>query len=366
MSSLKGSVRQKYNGRYEARYRGHDGRLHSRTFATKGEAQAWLNNVLAKLQRGEWTDPNSIKTIFSEWVEQWLAMNPAKRATTLARDRTVLEVHWVPSLGVRRLPTIRPVDVHAVVGKMNERLQPRTVATNYGVFRACMKAAEEADLISRTPCRAVKLPVLERPEIRFLEREELDRLSLSFPADYRAMIYVAGVLGLRWSEVIGLRVGRIDFLRRLLTVDQTIAEVNGELFPAPVKTKASRRTLAVPPFLVEMLTEHLVRTGRTGPETLVFQRKVGGPLRATNFRRRVWAPAVTNAELPGLTFHGLRHTAVGFMIALGYQPAVIQKRMGHASIRTTMDVYGHLLPSVDEAVADGLERLFSARLAASE
>jgi integrase len=68
---------------------------------------------------------------------------------------------------------------------------------------------------------------------------------------------------------------------------------------------------------------------------------------------------VEEAKLPGLTFHGLRHTAVGFMIALGYQPAVIQKRMGHASIRTTMDVYGHLLPSVDEAVADGLERMFT-------
>jgi integrase len=63
--------------------------------------------------------------------------------------------------------------------------------------------------------------------------------------------------------------------------------------------------------------------------------------------------------LEGLTFHGLRHTAVGLMIALGYQPAVIQKRMGHASIRTTLDVYGHLLPSADEAVAGGLDLYFA-------
>ena len=115
----------------------------------------------------------------------------------------------------------------------------------------------------------------------------------------------------------------------------------------------------MPPFVIEMLTAHLARTGRKGAEALVFQRSGGGPLRATNFRLRVWAPAVKSAGLEGLTFHGLRHTAVGFMIALGYQPAVIQKRMGHASISTTMDVYGHLLPSVDEAVADGLERMFT-------
>lgn len=72
----------------------------------------------------------------------------------------------------------------------------------------------------------------------------------------------------------------------------------------------------------------------------------------------MWAPATKLAGLEGLTFHGPWHTAIAFMIALGDQATVIQKRMGHASIRTTMDVYGHLLPSTDEAVADGLERLF--------
>ena len=78
-------------GNYEARYRDHAGSLKSRTFTTKGEAQAWLNQVLVKLQRGDWTDPNSIKTTFKDWMEQWLKMNPNKRPTTLARDRDGLE-----------------------------------------------------------------------------------------------------------------------------------------------------------------------------------------------------------------------------------------------------------------------------------
>lgn len=359
MASTRGNVRRRPSGSYEARYWGHDGNSHSRTFATKGEAQAWLNNFLAKLQRGEWTDPAMIKTTFAEWTEDWLASNPSKRPTTLARDRNVLETHWIPALGNRRLPTIRPSDVHAVVRQMNERLRPKTVSTNYGVFRACMRAAEEDDLIARTPCRGVTLASPEHTQIRFLERTELDRLAAAMPIEYCPMIYVAGVLGLRWSEVVGLRIGRIDFLKRTLTVDETIAEVKGQLVRAPVKTKASRRTIAVPPFIIEMLSAHLARRGRTAPDALVFQAPEGGPLRATNFRRRVWAPAVEEAELEGLTFHGLRHTAVGLMIALGYQPAVIQKRMGHASIRTTIDVYGHLLPSADEAVADGLERFFT-------
>lgn len=85
-----------------------------------------------------------------------------------------------------------------------------------------------------------------------------------------------GFLGLRWSECVGLRVGRIDFLKRTLTVAETIAEVGGVLVPAPVKTKASRRTLAVPPFLVDLLAAHLAATGRTAHDALVFQSTEGG------------------------------------------------------------------------------------------
>lgn len=83
-------------------------------------------------------------------------------------------------------------------------------------------------------------------------------------------------------------------------------------------------------------------------------------MRAGNFRRRVWAPAVSEAKLDGLTFHGLRHSAVGFLIELGAHPRVMQQRMGHASYRTTMDVYGSVLPAVDDAVTTGLGDLFAA------
>src|SRR5438094_2465229 len=89
-----------------------------------------------------------------------------------------------------------------------------------------------------------------------------------------------------------------------------------------------------------MLAAHLARTSRIDPAAHVFQRSDGRPLHATNFRRRVWAPAAEEPRLDGHTFYYLRHTSVGFMIACGYQAPVIQKRTGHASIRTTTDIYG--------------------------
>jgi integrase len=176
------------------------------------------------------------------------------------------------------------------------------------------------------------------------------------------MVYLAGLLGLRWSEVAGLRVGRVDLLRRTVTVSETMAEVEGMLTPAGVKSEAGRRTLELPPFLVALLAEHFARAGlsATQPDDLVFTAPARGPVRATNFRSRVWAPALRAARLDGegLTFHHLRHSAVGFLIDANASLAVMQQRMGHSSIRTTLDVYGHVLPSTDRAATAHLETLF--------
>jgi integrase len=209
------------------------------------------------------------------------------------------------------------------------RLQSATVRTVYGVLRAILNAAVAADLIVRSPCRAVRSPAARRPRIRFLSADELDRLAAATPIEYRPMIYLGGVLGLRWSEVVGLRVGRLNFFRETLEVAEAMAEIAGETMRAEVKSPASRRTLAVPPFLVAMLSEHLKARGLSGadPDALVFVAPQGGPVHGANFRRRVWTPAIKRAGLDGLTFHGLRHTSVGLMIEVGAHIEAIKQRV---------------------------------------
>ncbi len=81
----------------------------------------------------------------------------------------------------------------------------------------------------------------------------------------------------------------------------------------------------------------------------------GGGLRRSNFRNRVWLPAVAVTVGPPCNFHDLRHTHASLLIREGLHPKVIQERMGHASIRTTLDIYGHLFPGLDEAAADALD-----------
>ncbi len=128
----------------------------------------------------------------------------------------------------------------------------------------------------------------------------------------------------------------------------------GIRFVAPKNGRT--RTVRLPRFLVDVLSP--VVAGK-GPEELVFASCSGGPLRHGQFYR-AFRRAVAAAGLdPRLRFHDLRHSAAAMLIAQGAHPRAIMERLGHSSITVTMDVYGHLLPSLDEALADGLDATFA-------
>lgn len=356
-----GKIRRLPSGRWQARFKSSSGEEVSApgTFATKGEASRFLARVQADMDRGTWRDPRLGQVPFAQWAADYMAGARHKRETTRARDETVLRKHFVPVLGSTALAAITPLDVRRVVETMAGHLAPATVRTNYGVLKAVMNAAVEADLLVKSPCRGIRLPAGDRRERATLAPDDLERIAAGMRTEYRPTVYLAGVLGLRWSEVAGLRVRHLDFLRRTLTVTETIAEVSGRLIPATTKSKASQRTLSVPPFLMVMLAEHLAARGRPGPDELVFTAPGGGPMRVANFRLRVWTPAVRAAGLEGLTFHGLRHVAASFMVGSGEHPRVIQHRLGHSTARLSLELYAHVSEDADRAAAAHLESLFS-------
>jgi integrase len=185
----------------------------------------------------------------------------------------------------------------------------------------------------------VKLPRIERHEMRFLTARQLEYLTEHHPERARTIVLLGGYMGLRWGEIAGLKRERLNLLQGTLEIRETLVEVGGRLsFGAP-KSDAGRRTLRLPDFLVDNLREHLDRF-TTHPE-LVFTGRDGGPYRRGNFRRRYCLPAVEAAVLSPLCFHDLRHTAAGLLIAENVHPKIIQRRLGHSSISVTLDRYGH-------------------------
>ena len=339
---------------YQVRLRDPDGRTYSRTFLTRTEAKRWELDQRARLTRGDWVDPRGAETAFGDIARQWLRSNPTKRESGLARDETIVRLKLLPTLGSRRVGSLRPVDIQNLVNAWHEEgSMPRTVRRQYGVLRAICNSAVENDLIARSPCRGIKLPEIPPLERDLPTADDLARLADELGVD-APMMWLGAVTGMRWGEVAGLRVGRIDFSRGELTVsEQQTRGLHGQPITAPPKSAAGRRTLSLPAPLVELLSKQLDRRRipRDDPEALVFAAPQGGPVRYDKWRRRVWLPACENAGLVGLSFHDLRRVNATALVAEGVNIKTAQARLGHSDPRLTLAIYAQATTEADRDAA---------------
>lgn len=343
-------------GGYQVRYYGPDGRLRSATFESKTEAVNFANRVETQITDGSWTDPEAAATPFGVYIAKFLETAEGWRPSTRLKVEGHIRNYIDPAFGEFPIGKIRPTDVREWVAALKKHgLAPGTVRAIYFSLSLLLKQAVVDGVVARTPCVGIKLPqdVVQR-EMHFLDAEQVETLADELSDRYRVLIFTAAYAGLRWGELAALKVKNLDLIKGTITVTEAVAEVNGQLKEGPTKTGATR-TVALPMFLRQMLADHLARYPS---KRYVFTSAEGFQLRK-NFYRRHFVPAVARAKLPkGLRFHDLRHTCAGLLIANGAHPKEIQERLGHSTIRVTFDTYGHLLPSLDERLRDGLEQIY--------
>jgi hypothetical protein len=149
----------------------------------------------------------------------------------------------------------------------------------------------------------------------------------------------------------------VNLVRGTVDVAEIVVEVKGKLFVGPPKTRAGRRTIGLPRAVVDELATHLGPLGSA--DAHVFTSDKGGILRTSNFRAKVWLPAVRAAGLAPLRPHDLRHTAVALWIAAGANPKEVSVRAGHTSVAFTLDRYGHLFEGHDLELRDRLDTMLA-------
>jgi integrase len=150
-------------------------------------------------------------------------------------------------------------------------------------------------------------------------------------------VFVGAYGGLRMGELAGLRQSRVDLRAGAVAMVEALTEVKGKLIAGRPKTRASRRTVGLPPFVVRKLEAHLAAAERPGSHVFT---PWWGPLRVPGFRACFWVPATKAAGLQGLRIHDLRHTAVARWIAAGATPKG-SPCGGPTSVSFTLDRYGH-------------------------
>jgi integrase len=314
-----------------------------------------------------------------EWRGTWTDLEPK----TKAGYESILNKHVLPRFGKARISAVTPDEVQKFVNDLAAGHAPNTVRRVYTVLRSVLALATKRRYLAENAAQGVKLPK-KAPKNKarlYLAAPEVRQLAEAHPERYRTAVYVAAYCGLRAGELWALRRKDVDLLHSTLHVRQALKDINtksehltqkekGLLF-GPTKTHAARK-LSLPAPITALLTEHLSGSipGGTGPDALVFTAPEGGPVRHGNFYRRVFRPIVKGdkkrkikAALPphlqGLRWHDLRHTCAALSLEVQPNLAMVQARLGHEDIRTTINVYGHLLPSIEAALSDGLTVTFN-------
>ena len=349
--------------RWRARYVDDRGREHAKGFKRKADAQVWLDAQTAALVGGTHIAPRDAVLTVEEWCTIWLEGYRVNRDSTVRQARTHAK-HITAEFGSIALSDVRPSSVKAWMAKLkNDGFQQSYRHALHARLSQIMADAMTDGLVGRNPCSRKTAPSLGKQKPYCATTDQVWALHDAMPEHLRVAVLLGAFVGLRVSEVSGLRVSDVDFIRGIVTPRQ-------QWGGAPLKTAGSEAPLPIPNDLSLVLSAAV----RPGAEYLVTNPKgegVGPWLieRAVRSAKQAIAeregsdPKSDPLRLPeDFSFHDLRHYLASMLINSGADIKTVQARLRHASARTTLDTYSHLWPDADESTRSAVGAVIAERM----
>jgi integrase len=357
-----GNVRRRASGKWQARYTGPDGATYSApvTFDTPGYARAWLRRVSGDIQTGRWVSPVAAAPradappTLAAYSKTWLAGRDLSDSTRLLYGNVLK--HILPALGDLPLPAITPAAVREWHAALKAETGPTMRAHSYSLLRTIMNTAVADEVIAANPCRVRGAGQSKRArQIQPASLAELETITKSMPERYRLMVLMAAWCALRFGELAELRRSDIDVRAAVVHVRRgVIRGSNGEAVKGP-KSEAGKRDVNIPPHLMPLVHDHLIRHVDRGPGALVFPAAAGGHM-SPSALYAVYHPAREAAGRPDLRFHDLRHTGAVLAAATGATLAELMARLGHSTVSAALR-YQHAAAERDKVIAAALSEM---------
>jgi integrase len=332
------------------------------TFDTKQEALDWRDEQRGLLRRG--VAAGSGKTTVGDWLTRWLETIKVK----VANNTWGFYDHFVRNYITPQIGTVRLGDLTVDrIEKMYADLlaagaSADTVRKAGNTLNAALQKAVKNRLLPYNPVRDADKPAPASKEtVRALDPDEVARFLAVAREDRLYALYVLWLdTGAREGELFGLTWGDVDWQGRAVRIVRSLEEYKGRLGLKDVKTKGSRRRVALSAFTLDALAEHrkaMLAEGHYRAEAPVFCAPAGGWMRKSNFRRRSFDKILRRAGLPHFRPYDLRHSTATMLLLSQESPKVVSERLGHSTVRMTLDAYSHTLPGMQERAAAKLDAI---------
>ena len=367
-----GTIRQRPDGRWEARYTlgidpGTGKQIQKSVYGkTQKEVRQKLTAITAEIDEGTYMDVPRLKTAdwLNTWVEEYIGnVKPATRKSY--QDHVRLNI--IPYVGAVPLSKLTAAMIQQMYNELQTEkgLSPKTIKNVHGVLHRALEQAQKMGYIRNNPLTAVTLPRIEKKQIKPLEDNELCAFLKEIRGDTYELVYFVTVFtGLRQGEVLGLTWDCVDFEKGTILVNKQLRRSQrkgGTYYFSPPKNNKSR-TITPAPYVMKLLQAQKVQQAEqrlmAGPawedSGLVFTNEFGRYIsyRAIfdSFKR-----IVKRIGLPDARIHDLRHTYAVNCIRAGDDIKTVQSNLGHATAAFTLDVYGHFTDDMRSVSAQRME-----------
>ena len=358
-------------------------RIYKRIHGSKKEAKAFEADLIFKIKQGNYVVNNNetVKSYFEKWLKEYV--KPTLKPKTHESYCSICN-ELIEQLGHVKLNSLSALMLlshynhlrdrgnnQKEIRHRNKRLTENTVLRHYRVINVALKHAVDWQLLAYNPNSRVQSPKKLKVESKFYDLEQTKALLRALDHEdvkYQAIIRLALDTGCRRGELIGLEWTDIDFVTGMVIINKTLQKIGKDLVEGTPKNNNSIRRVPISEPTIEVLKEYKIFNNNLKNELgnkwkntkKIFTTEDGEPIHPDT-PRKIFEKILKKYDLPIINFHSLRHTSASLQISRGISIADISRRLGHADISTTLNVYSHAFNSGNDKIMREFNNIFNTK-----